>query len=406
MSRFRFLLLLALGIAPLRATPTVSQPVVTPLSVVAGTATPVKATCLVTTSAGDPALLTGGVNLVRLSSTGTDASVVAAMTPSGGGVYSYTFTDSEPGPGQYQLQCTAAFTATIGRVRSTGTTVTASLGPQTYAVSSLTFSVLNSVSPSAGPQSHSINGIPFSILNSVSPSSGPQTYSISGLPFSILNSVSPAAGPRTYSISGLPFSILNSVSPAAGPQTYSISGLPFSIRNSVSPAAGPQTYSISGLPFSILNGVSPAGSTPVTYSAFGPTFSIFNGSSGAPGPKPNAPSLSFRIPIDPVFLKEALARGAQTINGRPVCMDSDGDGLCDSDELIIGTNPFLADTDGDGYPDGLELRLGSDPLNPKSIPDLRPPGYFATPPVSIFNRILMAIPAFGRQGAVFARVAP
>jgi len=392
------------------AAPAVSTPVVTPTSVVAGQATPVKATCQVTTASGDPALLTGGVNLVRLTSpAGTDASIIGAMTAGSGGSYSYSFTDTEPGPGQYGLQCTAAFSATIRRVRSTAATVTVSPGsPATYAVSSLTFSVLDSVSPAAGPQTHSIGGLTFSILNSVSPASGPLTYSISGLPFSILNSVSPAAGPQTHSISGLPFSILNSVSPAAGPQTYSIGGLPFSMLNSVSPAvAGHQTYTISGLTFSILNGVSPAPSTPLTYSAFGLTFSILNGSASLLGPAPlAAPSLSFRIPIDPVFLKEALARGARTINGKPVCMDSDGDGLCDSDELIIGTNPFRADTDGDGYPDGLELRLGSDPLNPNSIPDLRPPGYFATPAVSVINTIFIAGPALRRQGAFYAKIAP
>jgi hypothetical protein len=400
--------LVLLSATHLGASPAVSTPVVTPTSVIAGQATPVKATCQVTTVLGDPVLLAGGVKLVRLSSTGTDVSIVGVMTAGSGGSYSYSFTDSEPGPGQYGFQCTAAFTATIHRVRSTPASFTVSPGTQTYAVSSLTFSVLDSVSPAVGPQTHSISGLPFSILNSVSPAAGPQTHSISGLPFSTLNSVSPASGKQTYSISGLPFSILNSVSPASsGPQSYSISGLPYSILNSVSPAAsGPQTYSISGIPFSILNGVSPAPSTLLTHSAFGLTFSILNGSASQPGPAPQAaPSLSFRIPIDPVFLKEALARGAQTINGKPVCMDSDGDGLCDSDELIIGTNPFLADTDGDGYPDGLELRLGSDPLNPNSIPDLRPPGYFATPPVTIFNTILMARPSFGRQGAIYAKVA-
>jgi hypothetical protein len=412
----RFLPPLAVWLAQLCAThlwatPAVGTPVVTPTSVIAGQATPVKATCEVTTVQGDPALLTGGVNLVRLSSTGTDVSIVGVMTAAGGGSYSYSFTDSEPGPGQYEFQCTAAFSATIRRVRSTPAGFTVSPGTQTYTVSSLTFAVLDSASPAVGLQTYSISGLPFSILNSVSPASGLLTHSISGLPFSTLNSVSPASGLQTHSISGLPFSILNSVSPApAGTQTtHSISGLPFSVRNSVSPAAaGPQTYSISGLPFSILNGVSPAPATPLTYAAFGLTFSIFNGSASQPGPAPTAtpqaaPSLSFRIPIDPVFLKEALARGAQTINGKPVCMDSDGDGLCDSDELIIGTNPFVADTDGDGYPDGLELRLGSDPLNPNSIPDLRPPGYFATPPVSIFNTILMAGPSFGRQGAFYAK---
>jgi len=109
------------------------------------------------------------------------------------------------------------------------------------------------------------------------------------------------------------------------------------------------------------------------------------------------------VPVDPAFIAAALARGAERINGKPVCLDSDGDGICDDDELIIGTNPYLADSDGDGYPDGLELALGSDPLDPKSIPDIRPPGYLVTRPVSIQNIIPIARLTPRRQGVINAR---
>ena len=42
--------------------------------------------------------------------------------------------------------------------------------------------------------------------------------------------------------------------------------------------------------------------------------------------------------------------------------DSDGDGLFDSQELQIGTNPFQRDSDVDGIDDGTEVELGTDPL--------------------------------------------
>ncbi|HEY3546992.1 MAG TPA: VWA domain-containing protein, partial [Propionicimonas sp.] len=57
-------------------------------------------------------------------------------------------------------------------------------------------------------------------------------------------------------------------------------------------------------------------------------------------------------------------------NARPgidQAVDSDGDGLSDEYERLIGTDPTLADTDGDGFSDLLEDRLrnaGFDPLNP------------------------------------------
>jgi len=43
--------------------------------------------------------------------------------------------------------------------------------------------------------------------------------------------------------------------------------------------------------------------------------------------------------------------------------DTDGDGLNDGDERERGTDPTNPDTDDDGIPDGQEVELGTDPLN-------------------------------------------
>ncbi len=46
-------------------------------------------------------------------------------------------------------------------------------------------------------------------------------------------------------------------------------------------------------------------------------------------------------------------------------IDSDEDGLTNSEELLLGTDPNLADSDGDGYSDGSELNNGYDPAAPQ-----------------------------------------
>ena len=46
--------------------------------------------------------------------------------------------------------------------------------------------------------------------------------------------------------------------------------------------------------------------------------------------------------------------------------DSDGDGLDDDTEALLGTDPLAPDTDGDGVDDGQEVTDGSDPLDPGS----------------------------------------
>jgi len=56
---------------------------------------------------------------------------------------------------------------------------------------------------------------------------------------------------------------------------------------------------------------------------------------------------------------------AYTVTGGEI--DSDGDGLLDSEEAAIGTDPYDPDTDQDGLSDGDEVnRHGTDPLNPDS----------------------------------------
>lgn len=62
----------------------------------------------------------------------------------------------------------------------------------------------------------------------------------------------------------------------------------------------------------------------------------------------------------------------QSFKGDPLVADTDGDGLTDGDEVQLWTtDPSMMDTDGDGYPDGSEVKNGYNPNGDGRLPAMR-----------------------------------
>lgn len=79
---------------------------------------------------------------------------------------------------------------------------------------------------------------------------------------------------------------------------------------------------------------------------------------------------------DPEGATKTITLSGRALSTLPADVDTDGDGLTDNQEAIIGTNPNNPDTDGDGIRDGVEV--GPDVNKPKDtdgdqIPDALEP---------------------------------
>lgn len=138
----------------MQAAPSINAPNVNPSTVTVNQPTSVTASCQINTNPGDPPLIAGGVNLVRM--TGTASSVVGTMQDAGNGLYSLQFNDTESTVGTFQLQCTAAFEGMLQRVKSPLATVTVvsspgsgSIGTITLAPASVTYGVAANVTITA-----------------------------------------------------------------------------------------------------------------------------------------------------------------------------------------------------------------------------------------------------------------
>ncbi|MDK8238684.1 hypothetical protein, partial [Actinomyces urogenitalis] len=82
-----------------------------------------------------------------------------------------------------------------------------------------------------------------------------------------------------------------------------------------------------------------------------------------------------KVPADAKDKSEitvTIKDGGKTLDTSKVTVkdpDTDGDGLTDSEEEKIGTDPKNPDTDGDGLTDGEEKKIGTDPKNPDTDGD-------------------------------------
>jgi hypothetical protein len=223
-------------------------------------------------------------------------------------------------------------------------------------VDSVAFAVVNTAVPVSAP--NEADSISFSILNFAVPVSAP--HEAESISFSILNTAALASAP--HEADSVSFSVLNTAALTSAP--YEADSVSFSILNTSGP--GSLSLEADSILFSVNNTALAVVARSTSTSA-----STSGNQAGAP------PSAS----------------GPNNPSPPPPWIDSDGDGLSDEQERIIGTDPLNPDTDGDGYPDGLEVALGSNPLDPKSIPDIRPPGIIVAPIIEIDNlTILYPVP--------------
>lgn len=195
----------------------------------------------------------------------------------------------------------------------------------------------------------------------------------------------PLTGAKSGYIVSFGFSVLNTG--VATSQSLEADSPVFSVLNTVS--SGSQLTQEADSPvFSVLNSGSSAG---VSHEADSSLFSVLNNgtnslssqkqvSTDKGGTKsPQQSSLSAQPTSRVAKMNIQLVLLAET--------DTDGDGLSDEQERKLGTDPANADTDDDGYSDGLEVALRSDPLDPKSLPDVRPPAILTGPLLEIENLI-------------------
>ena len=206
----------------------------------------------------------------------------------------------------------------------------------------------------------------FSLLNAPVYNSG--VTEVDNL-FSVLNA--PVYNSGVREVESVGFSLLNA--PVYNSGVTEVDNL-FSVLNG--PVSGTGTSEVESVLFSVLNSpTAPAGISEVD--AY---FGVLNNFTGHARPSSSttetaqaiSPSIPVAPPIDPLADSDGdgLPDWFEMLLGTdPHNADTDGDGLNDFEELFVyGTNPLNADTDGDGFSDGMEILFGSDPLDPKSTP--------------------------------------
>jgi YD repeat-containing protein len=238
---------------------------------------------------------------------------------------------------------------------------------------SVTYSVQNTTV--IGAPIHETESVMLSILNGVV--AGASINETESVNYSALNGA--VAGTALRETESMTVSVLNGA--VAGASLRETESLNLSVLNGV--VAGNSIHETESLTLSVLNGADNGAflreTESMNYSVENSETSSLTAALKSPTEQPRGignggqPRGGSSGPIvNPVVDSDGdgLPDWVEVLIGTdPFNPDTDGDGLSDGDELLIyHTNPLNPDSDGDGYSDGDELNAGSDPLNPLSTP--------------------------------------
>jgi hypothetical protein len=213
----------------------------------------------------------------------------------------------------------------------------------------------NPLDPNSIPLiSASYSLVTFSMLNTVNPGTDQPTNEVPSITLSFLNSINPGADQPTPEVPSVTLSFLNSINPGLGLPTLEQPAITLSFLNVVNPGMGQSTVFDPFVVFSALN------TQPLPSNILSSNFSY---------PSASGEQVHWEGPLSLMALRllgpTVEARRKLLANFRG--LDSDGDGLPDALEIMLGSNPFNPDSDGDGLPDGVEYLLKGDPFS--ALPD-------------------------------------
>jgi hypothetical protein len=262
------------------------------------------------------------------------------------------------------------FSVLNGAVFGTGATETESFtfsvlnstvtGPPVRETESATFSVLNGAVTGSGVRE--TESLTFSVLNGAVAGTG--LRETESLTYSLLNGA--VSGNAVRETESRTYSVLNGA--VAGAALRETESLTYSVLNGAVSGAG--LRETESKIFSVQNGTAVTGSSKAITTNAGPN-SVPRGSGQGPSTGGNSGPVNYFLDSDGDGLPDWFEL---LIGTDPFNPDTDGDGLTDGEEVLrYHTNPLKADTDGDGYSDGEEVKASSDPLDPLSTP-LHPHG--------------------------------
>ncbi len=242
----------------------------------------------------------------------------------------------------------------------------------------LTFSMLNTIDPGQKQSTPEVPSVTLSFLNTINPGQNQSTPEVPSVTLSFLNTVNPGQNQSTPEVPSVTLSFLNTVNPGQNQSTPEVPSVTLSFLNSINPGLGSSTPEQPNITLSFLNTVNPG----AKQSSFFEPWVIFSAmntqplqtkllSSNFTYTSSTGEQVRWDGPVSLMTLRllGTTVAARQRVRANFTGLDSDGDGLPDALEIMLGSDPYKADSDGDGLPDGIEYILKGDPFSARPEDD-------------------------------------